>query len=202
MRLLATMFLGMGLLSSPTIISQAAAEDGTAILAGGCFWCVESDFDHVKGVKETVSGYIGGNTDNPTYRTHGKDGHLEAVKIVYDKNSAEYRSLLDTFWRTIDVLDDRGQFCDKGNSYRTAVFVANEDERAIAEASKADAEKELGKKIKTRILDAATFWPAEEYHQDYYQKSSARYNYYRKACGRDKRVKQVWGESAYLGVDK
>ncbi|MCL4158288.1 UNVERIFIED_CONTAM: hypothetical protein GTU68_050059 [Idotea baltica] len=196
------MFLGLGLLSSPTVLSQASAESGTAILAGGCFWCVESDFDHVKGVTETTSGYIGGKTDNPTYRSHGKDGHLEAVKIVFDKDSADYRAVLDTFWRTIDVLDDTGQFCDKGNSYRTAVFVANDDERAIAEASKAEAEQELGQEIKTRILDAAAFWPAEDYHQDYYEKSSARYNYYRRACGRDKRVKQVWGETAYLGVDK
>ncbi|WP_306262282.1 peptide-methionine (S)-S-oxide reductase MsrA [Pararhizobium sp. IMCC21322] len=202
MRLLTSMFLGLGLLSSPTVLSQASAENGTAILAGGCFWCVESDFDHVKGVTETTSGYIGGKTDNPTYKSHGKDGHLEAVKIVYDKDSADYRALLDTFWRTIDVLDDTGQFCDKGNSYRTAVFVANDEERAIAEASKAEVEQELGQEIKTRILDAAAFWPAEDYHQDYYEKSSARYNYYRKACGRDKRVKQVWGETAYLGVEK
>jgi len=202
MRLLTSMFLGLGLLSSPTVLSQASAESGTAILAGGCFWCVESDFDHVKGVTETTSGYIGGKTDNPTYRSHGKDGHLEAVKIVYDKDSADYRSLLDTFWRTIDVFDDKGQFCDKGNSYRTAVFVANDEERAIAEASKAEAEQELGQEIKTRILDAAAFWPAEDYHQDYYEKSSARYNYYRKACGRDKRVKQVWGDTAFLGIEK
>lgn len=202
MRLLTSMFLGLGLLSSPTVLSQASAESGTAILAGGCFWCVESDFDHVKGVTETTSGYIGGKTDNPTYRSHGKDGHLEAVKIVYDKDSADYRSLLDTFWRTIDVFDDKGQFCDKGNSYRTAVFVANDEERAIAEASKAEAEQELGQEIKTRILDAAAFWPAEDYHQDYYEKSSARYNYYRKACGRDKRVKQIWGDTAFLGIDK
>lgn len=202
MRLLTSMFLGLGLLTSPTVLSQASAESGTAILAGGCFWCVESDFDHVKGVTETTSGYIGGKTDNPTYRSHGKDGHLEAVKIVYDKDSADYRSLLDTFWRTIDVFDDKGQFCDKGNSYRTAVFVANDEERAIAEASKAEAEQELGQEIKTRILDAATFWPAEDYHQDYYEKSSARYNYYRKACGRDKRVKQIWGDAAFLGIDK
>ncbi|MCR9237675.1 MAG: peptide-methionine (S)-S-oxide reductase MsrA [Alphaproteobacteria bacterium] len=202
MRLLTSMFLGLGLLSSPTVLSQASAESGTAILAGGCFWCVESDFDHVKGVTETTSGYIGGKTDNPTYRSHGRDGHLEAVKIVYDKDSADYRSLLDTFWRTIDVFDDKGQFCDKGNSYRTAVFVANDEERAIAEASKAEAEQELGQEIKTRILDAAAFWPAEDYHQDYYEKSSARYNYYRKACGRDKRVKQIWGDAAFLGIDK
>lgn len=202
MRLLTSMLLGLGLLSSSSFISQASAEDGTAILAGGCFWCVESDFDHVKGVKETVSGYIGGTTDNPTYKTHGKDGHLEAVRIVYDKNQADYRSLLDTFWRTVDVLDDGGQFCDRGNSYRTAVFVSNDAERAIAEASKADAEKELGQEIKTRILDASEFWPAETYHQDYYQKSSARYNYYRRACGRDKRVKAVWGDDAFLGIEK
>lgn len=199
---LKSLIFGLGLLTNAGLASQAWAEDGTAILAGGCFWCVESDFDHVDGVKETVSGYIGGTTDNPTYRTHSKDGHLEAVRIVFDKDSVEYRDLLDTFWRTVDVLDDGGQFCDRGNSYRTAVFVANDEERAIAEASKAAAEQELGQSIKTRILDASTFWPAEDYHQDYYQKSSARYNYYRKACGRDRRVKQVWGDSAFLGIDK
>lgn len=202
MRLFTSMFVGLGLLSSPTLLSNASAEDGTAILAGGCFWCVESDYDHVKGVTETTSGYIGGTTDNPTYKSHGRDGHLEAVKIVFDKDSADYRSLLDTFWRTIDVLDDKGQFCDKGNSYRTAVFVANDEERAIAEASKAEAEKELGQTIKTRILDATVFWPAEDYHQDFYEKSPRRYNHYRKACGRDKRVKQLWGETAHLGIQK
>lgn len=196
------MLFGLGLMTSPALLSQAAAEDGTAILAGGCFWCVEKDFDHVAGVKETTSGYIGGTSPNATYKNHGKDGHLEAVRVVYDTSKSDYRSVLDTFWRTIDAVDDGGQFCDRGNSYRTAVFVLNDEQREIAEASKSEAEKELGEKIETRILDATEFWPAEDYHQDYYQKSSARYNYYRRACGRDKRVKRLWGDAAYQGVTK
>lgn len=202
MRLITSMLFGLGLMTSPALLTQAAAEDGTAILAGGCFWCVEKDFDHVAGVKETVSGYIGGTAPNATYKNHGKDGHLEAVRVVYDTSKSDYRSVLDTFWRTIDAVDDGGQFCDRGNSYRTAVFVLDDQQREIAEASKAAAEKELGEEIKTRILDASEFWPAEDYHQDFYEKSSARYKHYRRACGRDKRVERLWGEAAYQGVTK
>lgn len=202
MRLVTSMLFGLGLMTSPALLSQAAADEGAAILAGGCFWCVEKDFDHVNGVTETTSGYIGGNSPNATYKNHGRDGHLEAVRVVYDTSKSDYRSVLDTFWRTIDAVDDGGQFCDRGNSYRTAVFVLNDEQREIAEASKAEAEKKLGEEIKTRILDASEFWPAEEYHQDFYEKSSARYTHYRRACGRDKRVKRLWGEAAYQGVTK
>lgn len=202
MRLMTSLLFGLGLMTSPALLSQAAADEGTAILAGGCFWCVEKDFDHVSGVNETISGYIGGNSKNATYKNHGRDGHLEAVRVVFDTDKADYKTILDTFWRTIDVVDDGGQFCDRGNSYRTAVFVLNDEQREIAENSKAEAEKELGEEIKTRILDASEFWPAEDYHQDFYEKSSARYNYYRRACGRDKRVKRLWGDAAYAGVTK
>ncbi len=177
-----------------------AADVAHAVVAGGCFWCVESDFDKVPGVLETVSGYAGGRTDNPTYKTHSADGHLEVVRIAYNPAVIGYRQLLDIFWRTVDVTDDGGQFCDRGNSYRTAVFVASEEERAIAEASRAAAQGSLGHDIKTRILNAAPFWPAEDYHQDYYQKNPIRYNFYRYACGRDSRIEEVWGDQAHTGL--
>lgn len=186
-------------LTAPALADDPPAE---AILAGGCFWCVESDFDHVPGVLETTSGYIGGKFPNPTYESHVAAGDLEAVRVRFDPAVVDYRTILDVFWRTVDVTDDRGQFCDRGNSYRTAVFVADADERAIAEASKAAAEAALGRSIVTRILDAPTFWPAEDYHQDYYLKNPLRYRYYRYACGRDRQVEQVWGEAAYRGVEK
>lgn len=179
-----------------------AQESATAILAGGCFWCVEADMDKVEGVSETISGYIGGWTENPTYQSHSSDGHYEAVLVTYDPAVTSYRELLDIFLRTIDVTDDGGQFCDRGPSYRTAIFVADEAERAVAEAAKAAAEEALGSAIVTPIIDAPTFWPAEDYHQDYYLKNSFRYTGYRFACGRDRRVNQVWGEEAFMGLVK
>ena len=179
-----------------------AQESATAILAGGCFWCVEADMDKVEGVSETISGYIGGWTENPTYQSHSSDGHYEAVLVTYDPAVTSYRELLDIFLRTIDVTDDGGQFCDRGPSYRTAIFVADEAERAVAEAAKAAAEEALGSAIVTPIIDAPTFWPAEDYHQDYYLENSFRYTGYRFACGRDRRVNQVWGEEAFMGLVK
>jgi peptide-methionine (S)-S-oxide reductase len=179
-----------------------AQETAEAILAGGCFWCVEADMDKVAGVSETVSGYIGGWTENPTYQSHSSDGHYEAVLVTFDPTVTSYRELLDIFWRTVDVVDDGGQFCDRGPSYRTAIFVASDEERAEAEASKAAAEAALGRTIVTPILDATAFWPAEDYHQDYYLVSSFRYTGYRFACGRDRRVKQLWGDAAYQGLAK
>ncbi len=179
-----------------------AEESAQAILAGGCFWCVEADMDKVPGVSETISGYIGGWTENPTYQSHSADGHYEAVRVTFDPAVISYAELLDIFWRTIDVTDDGGQFCDRGPSYRTAIFVAEDAEREAAEASKATAEAALGRSIVTPILDADAFWPAEDYHQDYYLTSSFRYTGYRFACGRDRRVKQVWGEEAYRGIAK
>ncbi|MEM6384296.1 MAG: peptide-methionine (S)-S-oxide reductase MsrA [Pseudomonadota bacterium] len=182
--------------------AASSAQTETAIFAGGCFWCVEKDFDHVAGVLETTSGYIGGTTDNPTYRSHGPDGHLEAVEVVYDPTVVSYEDLAYTFLRTVDVTDDGGQFCDRGNSYRTAVFAIDDEQRAVAEAEIARAEQMLGRDIVTRVLDASTFWDAEGFHQDYYQKNPLRYQFYRTSCGRDRTVRRVWGEEAYAGVDK
>ena len=174
----------------------------TAILAGGCFWCVESDFDHVDGVLQTVSGYIGGKFPNPTYQSHVSSGDLEAVRVAYDPAVISYREIVDIFWRTVDVRDDGGQFCDRGNSYRTAIFVTDSEQRAAAEASKSEARQALGEDIVTRIIDAPTFWPAEAYHQDFYQKDPLRYRFYRWNCGRNQRVEALWGEEAYKGVSK
>ena len=179
-----------------------AQETAQAILAGGCFWCVEADMDKVPGVSETVSGYIGGWTENPTYESHSSDGHYEAVLVTFDPAVTSYRALLDSFLRTIDVTDDGGQFCDRGPSYRTAIFVADDAEREVAEAAKTAAEEALGRSIVTPVLDAPTFWLAEDYHQNYYLENSFRYTGYRFACGRDRRINQVWGDEAFKGLVK
>jgi peptide-methionine (S)-S-oxide reductase len=182
----------------------AAKDDAasTIILAGGCFWCVESDFDSVPGVLETVSGYTGGTTLNPTYRQVGskKTGHREAVRIVFDPSKVTYAQLLAAYWHSIDPTDAGGQFCDRGEPYNTAVFVLDGEQRKQAEASKAAAEKELGQKIVTTIEDAGPFYPAEEYHQDYYKKNLRTYQFYRWRCGRNQQVEKVWGEAAYSGM--
>ena len=188
-------------------LSAAAASAGelkTAVFAGGCFWCVEADFDKVPGVVKTTSGYTGGDLENPSYKqvTYEDTGHFEAVEITYDAEQVTYEELLHTFWRTVDPLDPTGQFCDKGPSYRTAVFVADADERAAAEASKAEAEQELGQEVVTEILDLGAFWPAEQYHQNYYKKSPVKYTYYRWRCGRDARVEDLWGDEAFAGMVK
>lgn len=192
---------GLALLLVAAGGGQARATD-YAILAGGCFWCVESDMDAVPGVLETQSGYIGGKFDNPTYESHSAAADLEAVKVTFDPSVITYGALLDIFWRTIDVTDDGGQFCDRGNSYRTAVFVADAEQRATAEASKARAEEALGQEIVTRIIDAPTFWPAEDYHQDFYTRNPLRYAGYRFACGRNRQVEKVWGDQAYRGLEE
>jgi len=170
-----------------------------AVLSGGCFWCMESDFEKLEGVTDVVSGFTGGSLKNPTYNGD-HTGHYEAVEITYDPERVSYRELLDYYWVNIDPFDTGGQFCDRGHSYMSAIFVANEEERKIAEESKKEvAEMFPGKKIFTPILDATTFWPIkgdESYHQDFYKKSPIRYNYYRWGCGRDKRLKEIWGDKA------
>jgi peptide-methionine (S)-S-oxide reductase len=197
-------WIGIAAIAVVTAFTTASkAEDSAqAILAGGCFWCVEADMDKVPGVSETVSGYIGGWTENPTYQSHSSDGHYEAVLVTFDPAVTSYRELLDIFLRTIDVTDDGGQFCDRGPSYRTAIFVADEAEREVAEAAIAAAEEVLGGAIVTPVIDAPAFWPAEDYHQDYYLENSFRYTGYRFACGRDRRVDQVWGDEAFMGLVK
>jgi peptide-methionine (S)-S-oxide reductase len=170
------------------------------VFAGGCFWCVEAAFDKVDGVLSTTSGYTGGIKVNPTYEqvSAGRTGHYESLKVDYDPARVGYEKLLDVFWRNIDPVDATGQFCDKGPQYRSAIFVANDNERALAEASKAALDKshKLPGPIVTAILPATTFYPAEEYHQDYYLKNPAHYKFYRWSCGRDNRLGQLWGTAA------
>ncbi len=193
MRILLTLFL----LVAPMAQAQNLQ---TTVVAGGCFWCVESDFDRVEGVLETISGYAGGTVENPDYKqvVRGGTGHAEVVQITYDADIISYDQLLHIFWRTVDPTDAGGQFCDRGDSYRTEVFVTSDAEQAAAEASKTLAEADLGQPIVTEISTLDAFYPAENYHQDFYKKSPLRYKTYRKGCGRDKRVKAVWGDKAAL----
>ncbi len=180
-------------------------ELAVATFAGGCFWCVESDFDTVPGVVETISGYTGGTADDPTYKqvTKGGTGHREAVQIRYDPKQVSYERLLHIFWRSVDPTDGGGQFCDRGESYQTAIFVGNEEERRLAEASKEALEQSmvLDSPVVTPIEPAGEFHPAEGYHQDYYTKSPVRYRFYRFSCGRDSRVQQLWGKQAHDGIE-
>lgn len=177
-----------------------AQKSEVATFAGGCFWCVESDFDKVEGVLSTVSGFMGGKTPNPTYKqvSAGGTGHAEVVQITYDPAKVSYQRLLDVFWRTVDPLDAGGQFCDRGDEYRTEVFTHSPEQQRLAEASKValDASGRFDRKIATAITPASQFTAAEDYHQDYYTKNPLQYRYYRFSCGRDARVKQLWGEEA------
>ncbi len=170
-----------------------------ATFAGGCFWCVESDFDHVKGVISTTSGYTGGHVKNPTYHqvSAGGTGHAESVEVVYDPNVVSYGQLLTYFWHHVDPTVKDRQFCDVGRQYRTAIFVHNAAQRKLAEASKKKVAAQLGKRIYTEIVDAGPFYKAEDYHQDFYKKQPLKYKFYRWNCGRDQRVKEIWG-----GVEK
>lgn len=189
--------------SSNTDNSQNSVGN-VAIFAGGCFWCVESDFDSVPGVVSTVSGYIGGDSVNPTYKTHSKDRHREAVRITFDPAATTYEKLLEVFWRSVDPTDDGGQFCDRGHSYTTAIYTLDKNQFELATASKATLNDNAGldKPVITDIAESAEFYPAEDYHQDYYQKNPVRYKLYRKACGRDNAVRNVWGEQAHAGINK
>ncbi len=186
--------------------AQPAPVAGTevAIFAGGCFWCVESDFDKVPGVISTISGYTGGNKVNPTYHevSNGGTGHAEAVKIVFDPKRVSYERLLYVFWRTVDPVTKSAQFCDYGEQYRTAIFYVNETQKQIALASKAALETsgKLKRAIVTEIAAAGPFYAAEDYHQNYYQTNSFRYNLYRFNCGRDARLKELWGAEAGGGT--
>lgn len=168
----------------------------TVVFAGGCFWCMESDFDDTKGVVKTVSGYTGGTVDQPSYAevSKGTTGHVEAVQVTYDPSLVSYEELLKVFWQNIDPFDNSGQFCDKGAQYRAGIFYATGEEQALAEASRSKVEEKFGKKVATIIRPAKRFWPAEEKHQDYHAKSAVSYGFYRTACGRDQTLKEIWGE--------
>ena len=181
----------------PGSLSSRPAGTATAIFAGGCFWCLEADFDKLPGVIATESGYTGGKTQNPTYHqvSAGGTGHAEAVRVSYDPAKVSYQQLVDYFWRHIDPTVKDRQFCDVGTQYRSAIYWQNQIERKTAEASR-DALLKSGKlkQVLTEIAPASAFYPAEEYHQDYYTKNPIRYAYYRKSCGRDARVHEVWGD--------
>lgn len=174
----------------------AAGKQATAILGGGCFWCVEADFDKLPGVTKTESGYAGGKQEDPTYEqvSAGGTGHTEVVRITYDPAKVTYEQLLDYFWRHVDPTVKDRQFCDIGSQYRTAILYENDTQRRAAEASKAALEKS-GRlpHVHTEVAPAGTFYLAEEYHQDYYTKNPVRYKFYRTSCGRDARLKEVWG---------
>ena len=181
--------------------APAATATAKATFAGGCFWCVESDFDKVPGVLSTTSGYIGGTLANPTYNqvTTKTTGHAEAVEIAYDPAKVSYEQLLNVFWRSIDPTTVDRQFCDAGSPYRTAIFAHGPQQLAAAQSSKSALEKNkpFREPIVTQIQPATAFYPAEEYHQDYYKKNPVRYNYYRTSCGRDARLKDLWGKAAH-----
>jgi peptide-methionine (S)-S-oxide reductase len=198
--------IGLGAIMQTT--TAEARDIQTAVLAGGCFWCIESDFERVPGVVEVVSGYTGGTTNNPTYKTLKGSGHYEAVEVTYDADQVSYDQLLHMFFRSVDPTDAGGQFCDRGDVYRTAIFAANPAEKAAAEQARANAQSALGQNIVTPVLGASQFWDAEAYHQNYYKgrnivvtrggpKSQANaYKFYREGCGRDARVSQLWGSAA------
>ena len=176
--------------------TQATPERAVATFAGGCFWCVEADFDKVPGVISTTSGYTGGTLANPNYTqvSAGGTGHVEAVEVVYDPRQVSFEQLLDYFWHQVDPLAKNRQFCDVGDQYRTAIFVHNDEQRRLAEAAKKTIEAQLKQPVHTEIAPAGPFYKAEDYHQDYYLKNPIRYKFYRFNCGRDARLEELWGK--------
>lgn len=182
-------------------IADAATEPKleSVVLGGGCFWCIEADYEKLDGVVDVISGYAGGHVKNPTYKqvSAGGSGHIEVVKVTYDANKINYSQILDYFWRHVDPTRDDGQFCDRGSQYRPAIFYQDEAQKKLALASTKQIEqsKPFEQPLKVELIQAATFYPAEDYHQDYYKKNPIRYNFYRFNCGRDARIEQLWGES-------
>jgi|TARA_B110000879_G_scaffold40696_1_gene57133 methionine-S-sulfoxide reductase len=176
---------------------NAIAEEQSAVFAGGCFWCTESDFEKLDGVVSAASGYIGGQVKNPSYKqvSAGGTGHTEAVEVIFDDQKVSYSQLVEYFWKTIDPTDGGGQFCDRGQQYRSEIFYQTEEQRDIAQASKdaLSASGLLKAEIVTQLTASSRFYPAEDYHQDYYLKNPVRYNYYRWGCGREKRLEVLWG---------
>ena len=195
----ATLLLGATAATAQTVKPAPNPVQAKAIFAGGCFWCMEQPFDVLPGVVSTTSGYIGGQKKNPTYEevSAGRTGHTEAVQVVYDPQKVTYEKLLDVFWHNIDPTVKDQQFCDHGSQYRSGIFYTDDGQKRLAEASKAalDRNKPFTGAIVTEITRAAEFYPAEDYHQDYYLKNPLRYKYYRSGCGRDNRLKQLWGKA-------
>ena len=179
-------------------ISGGAMADNskTATFAGGCFWCMHGEFAGIEGVSKVVSGYTGGNTVNPTYEqvSTGNTGHVEAIEVTYDASKVSYDKLLDIFWENIDPLDQYGQFCDKGSQYRAGIFYHDAEQKQLAQESLEKIKKKFAQPVATIIKPAATFYPAEDYHQDYYIKNKTRYKLYRIGCGRDEKLKEIWSK--------
>jgi peptide-methionine (S)-S-oxide reductase len=191
------------LLLTLSITSPSNAQNTqTAIFAGGCFWCMEPPYDKLDGVISTISGYAGGTTESPSYKdvTSGGTGHYEVIEVTYDPDLVSYETLLETYWANIDPLDDGGQFCDRGHSYKSAIFAMNDNQRILAEDSKDKIEALFENDIVTPILNEVIFYPAEDYHQNYYQTNATRYKFYRWRCGRDARLDEVWGDNAGVAV--
>jgi len=191
------LFIAACVLAAAIGSASAQTKTATATFAGGCFWCTEADFDKVPGVISTTSGYTGGTVKNPTYHqvSAGSTGHAEAVEVVYDPSKVTYAKLLEVFWHSIDPLVKDKQFCDTGDQYRTAIFYRSDEEKKLAEETKKAVEAKFAPRtVYTQILAAGPFYPAEEYHQDYYKKNEARYKFYRWNCGRDQRLEQLWGK--------
>lgn len=185
--------------STPAPVSTADERLAIATFAGGCFWCMEPPFDKLPGVRSTTSGYTGGHVPNPSYEavSGGNTGHVEAVQVVYDPGQISYAQLLDVFWRNIDPLSGDGQFCDRGPTYVSAVFYHDDEQRRLAEESKRKLDGRFAQPIVTSLRPAVAFYPAEAYHQDYYQKNPIRYKFYRSRCGRDARLATLWGASPH-----
>ena len=195
-RIIAIILLSFALII-PTACAEATSQLETATFAGGCFWCMEGPFDKLDGVISTTSGYIGGSKKNPTYRqvSGGGTGHAEAVQIKYDPSKVSYEKLLEIYWLNIDPTVKNRQFCDSGSQYRSAIFYHDDSQKQLATASKDKVKQQLMTDIYTQVVLADQFYPAEDYHQDYYLKNPLKYKYYRFACGRDKRLEEIWGES-------
>ena len=196
--LVAAGILAGSIVGSDRPAAAQAANKGLAkaTFAGGCFWCMEPPYDKLDGVVSTTSGYIGGSRKNPTYEevSAGGTGHAEAVQVVYDPSKLSYARLLDVFWRNVDPLTPNAQFCDHGSQYRTGIFVHDAEQKRLAEESKAQVQKRFPeRKVVTEIVPATVFYPAEEYHQNYYEKNPLRYKFYRTSCGRDARLEELWG---------
>ena len=196
--LVLTLFLATPSRAATTSDDPATVADTleVATFAGGCFWCMEEAFDHVQGVVSTTSGYTGGHVENPSYEqvSAGGSEHIESVQVIFDPKVVSYARLLRAFWHNVDPTDDGGQFCDRGSQYRSAIFVRNARQRELAETSKQEIESTRRLSIVTGILPATTFWPAEEYHQNYYEENPVRYRFYKFNCGRKARLEEIWGE--------
>lgn len=193
---LVALCLTLGTLQTAGQPSGTDARMATATFAGGCFWCMEPPFDALDGVISTTSGYTGGMTKTPTYEqvSSGQTGHTEAIQIVYDPSKVTYATLLEVFWRNVDAVDGKGQFCDRGEQYRPAIFYHSEDQQRQADTSKTRIAKQLGQEVPVQIVAAGEFYKAEGYHQDYYKKNPVRYKFYKWNCGREQRLEKLWGK--------